>query len=377
MSVHQTLAIKILVSIFRRIRLKSGPAKLPGDLSRVAVACTGGVGDILLCTPAIRAIKETYPQCRLTAIVNYKRTDMLRFNPWIDELLPFRKNPFHYAKILRRLKAEPPEAVLLFSTNDPYMYALSALACPGGLVGYQGKNPLAFLLGESIAFDDRLHVIRNNLNLVSRIGARTEDMEMNLSLGKAVEGAAEKFLNRSDGTRYRIGFQLGSREAVRCWAVSRYAELGNRLMRELDAHIILLGSPKEKTLVNELNQAFNGRAVPAITDLLTAGEIIRNLDALVTPNTGPMHMAFALQCPTVALFGSSHPKNYGYLGSSARHVIIHEPPFDGPYVKLSRGYEDLMDRISPDEVFDATVELLTAHPKGMGKQQGPRGETLS
>ncbi|MFQ5715757.1 MAG: glycosyltransferase family 9 protein [Nitrospinales bacterium] len=367
MSVRQTLTVKLLVSIFRRIRLRSGPAKLPRNLSRVAVACTGGVGDILLCTPAIRAIKEIYPQCRLTAIVNYKRTDMLRFNPWIDELLPFRKSPFHCAKILRRLKAEPPEVVLLFSTNDPYMYALSALACPGGLVGYQGKNPLAFLLGKSIAFEDRFHVIRNNLNLVSMIGARTENMEMNLRLGKEVEGAADFFLNRSDETRYRVGFQLGSGFVKKCWPISKYAELGNRLMDRLNARIVLLASPREKTLANELNQALNGRAVPAITDLLTAGEIIRNLDLLVTPDTGPMHMAFALQCPTVALFGPSHPKNYGYLGSSARHVIIHKPPFDGPYVKLSRGYEDLMDRISPDEVFDAAVELLTTHPKNKGK----------
>ncbi|MFQ5672955.1 MAG: glycosyltransferase family 9 protein, partial [Nitrospinales bacterium] len=198
---------KLLAFIFRQVRPPGRVAALPATVSRVTVVCTGGVGDVLLSTPAIRAIKESHPRCRLTAVVHHKRIDMLKFNPYVDELLPLKKSLFYYAKIHRRLKAEPPDVVFLFHANDPYIYCLASLACPGGLVGFQSPNPFSFLLGRVFEFDGALHAIENNLKLVALIGARTGDLSMNLFPGDGGGQAAERFFNKA---RYAVGFQLGS-----------------------------------------------------------------------------------------------------------------------------------------------------------------------
>jgi len=367
-----SLIAKVLAFIFRRARPPGRPAALPAAVSRVAVVCTGGVGDVLLATPAIRAIKQTHPRCRVTAVVHHKRIDMLRFNPYVDELLPLKKSLFHYAGIHKRLKAEPPDIVFLFHANDPYIYCLAALACPGGLVGFQSPNPFSFLLDRAFAFDGGLHAIENNLKLVSLIGARTGDLSMDFSPGDGNRQAAERFFNQA---RYAVGFQLGSGFAVKCWPIAKYAELANRLLVRLDVRIILLASPKEKPLAEELNRLLAGRAVAAVTDLPTAAEVIRRLDVLVTPDTGPMHMAIALKCPIVALTGPTHPKNFGSLDNATKHVKIHRAASDEPYVKLADDAQGLMRQISPDEVYEAVLSLLEVAPPGRKPAPGAEGRT--
>ncbi|MEC7641058.1 MAG: glycosyltransferase family 9 protein [Nitrospinota bacterium] len=325
-------------------------------MARVAVVCTGGVGDILLTTPAIRAIKETFPQCRLTAIVHHKRMDMMKFNPHVDERLPLKKSLFYYLKIVHRLKADPPDVIFLFHTNDLYVYALASQGCPGNLIGYSSPNPLSFLLGKAIEFDDRLHIIENNLRMVSVIGAQTNDLTMNFLPGDDARVTANPFFHHA---KYTVGFQLGSGFVGRRWPIAKYAELGQRLLEQLDVQILLLASPAEKPLANELHSALQEKTVPAVTDLLTAGEIISRLDVLVTPDTGPMHIAIALKCPTVALSGPTNPKNFGSLdGDSTKHIKIHKVASKEPYVKLSGDFSGLMDQISSDEVYEAVLSIL-------------------
>ncbi|MFQ5445104.1 MAG: glycosyltransferase family 9 protein, partial [Nitrospinales bacterium] len=264
----------------------------------------------------------------------------------------------HYVKIFRTLKAQPPDVIFLFHVNDPFVYCLAYLVCPGNLIGFKSDNPFSFLLSTTIAQDDHKHMILNYLNLTARIGAQTDNLKMNFELDPGVISSGRKFFSSPEIFPYTVGFQLGSGDKRRCWPKDHYVKLGLRMLNELQARIILLGSPKEKDLVREINTALNGRAVEGITDLLTAAGIIQNLDLLVTPDTGPMHMALALNTPTVALYGPSHPKNFGPLDNSGKNIVIHKAPIDQPYVKLSGDFPEVMDQISPEEVFQAARTLL-------------------
>ena len=347
---------KVLVFIFRRFRPQKPAFELPNKVTRVAVVCTGGVGDILLTTPAIRAIRETYPRCWVTAIAHHKRTDMLKFNPHVDDIFHLKKSLFRYIKIYKCLKSEPPDVIFLFHSNDFYVYCLASLICPANLIGFKSQNLFSFLLGKTLEFDESLHVIKNNLKMVALIGARTENLEMTFSPGDKVRTTASQYFNKA---QFTIGFQLGSQFVGRCWPIFKYAELGSRLLDSLNVCIILLASPKEKPLADELYIALKRNAVPAITDLLTAGEIIRRLDVLITPDTGPMHMAIALKCPTVTLSGPTNPKNFGSLDSDiTKHIKIHRAASKESYVKLSGDFTELMGQISSDEVFNAVRSIL-------------------
>lgn len=363
---HQTLFIKILVPLFRWLQSRRKKKEPPKPISHVVVTCTGGIGDILLCTPAIRSIKETFPKARLTAIVHHRKKDLFRFNPHIDQVLELKKSFIHYVRIIRSLNAQPPDSVFIFHINDPFVYCLAYWVCPGNLIGFKSSNPFNFLLNTTVDQEDQKHMIQNYLNLTARIGAKTEDLSRYLKLDPKVICAGEKFFASPETFQNTIGFQLGSGDKRKCWPKEHYVKLGTRLMEELGARVILLGSPKEKELVREINIALKGRAVEAVTDLLTAAGIIRNLNLLITPDTGPMHIAFALNCPTVALCGPSHPKNFGPLDDSGRNIVIHKAPVDEPYVKLSGDFPEVMDQITPGEVFQAARTLLEKNVREAG-----------
>jgi ADP-heptose:LPS heptosyltransferase len=139
-----------------------------------------------------------------------------------------------------------------------------------------------------------------------------------------------------------------------------YATLGRRLIQESGARLIVLGSPKERPLVKQLCGALNGAAVAAVTGLETAAAIINGLDVLVTPDTGPMHMAFALRRPAVALFGPTNPVNFGPLADPEKHRVLHKAALDRPMIKLAGDPVDRIGLITPGEVYGAAINLLAA-----------------
>tara|TARA_B100000686_G_scaffold339893_1_gene414711 strand:+ start:5083 stop:6174 length:1092 start_codon:yes stop_codon:yes gene_type:complete len=356
----QILLFKILTTIFKRLKKRSITNNFSSNkISKVLVVCTGGVGDILMCTPAIRAVKETFPDSHLTALVHLRKKALLEFNTSIDDLMPIKKNLYYYTTLYKALKKkDPPDAVFLFHTNEPFVYCLTYLVYPGKLAGYRSDNPFDFLLERSIEFNKKLHVIENNLKMVSLIGAHTNNKKMDFILEKMKKDRVENFFPIHSDTRPVIGFQIGSGALGRCWPIQKYAELGNRLIKELGANIILLGSQKERCLVKKLNRLLEKPAKPAIVSLHAAGNIICKLDALVTPNTGPMHIAFALDCPSVVLSGPTNPKNFGPLETNVKHCYIHKSVKEEPYVKLSGDHSLTMNRIKTEEVFDALLGIL-------------------
>ena len=360
----------ILVPFYKYLRSKSHRDKsLFDDISKVAVVCTGGVGDILMCTPAIRSIKETFPSCELTALIHQRKIALLEFNSNIDKILPIKKRFSFYLSIYNFFMGKrKPEVVFFFHTNEPLMYCLMYLICPRGLIGFSSDSPFDFLLERKFDFESESHVILNNLKIVSVIGAFTDDKRMNLYLSGDDRIISRKYLGSCGKNRPIIGFQLGSAVMGRCWPIPKYAELGIRLFKELDAKIVLLGSSKEKSLVELLNRSLSNLAVPAIVDLSVAGEIIRSIDVLVTPNTGPMHMAFALNCPSVVLSGPTNPKNFGPLETEVKHCYLHKPPDEKNYVKLSGDHTFLLDKIDSGDVYDAII-LLLKEPRTKFKQE--------
>ena len=85
---------------------------------------------------------------------------------------------------------------------------------------------------------------------------------------------------------------------------------------------------------------------------------IDQLDAFVTPDTGPMHMALALSRPTVALFGPTNPKNFGPLTNKAQCIVLHKVTLDRPAIKIQGDLVDRMGKITVDEVYQAVIKLL-------------------
>ncbi|MEM7395610.1 MAG: glycosyltransferase family 9 protein [Verrucomicrobiota bacterium] len=159
----------------------------------------------------------------------------------------------------------------------------------------------------------------------------------------------------------RIGFVPASRWAAKDWRPERFIELAGRLRRDLHASIVLIGGPAEKNICARIEKAAPDAVINYCgrTNLLEMGGLMKELDLVVTVDSGPMHVAAAVGTPVVAIFGPTDPRRTGPYGD--RHRIIQSEDLKN-HPDLARTFKDKdwagKWDVPVDEVYEAVVETL-------------------
>jgi ADP-heptose:LPS heptosyltransferase len=172
------------------------------------------------------------------------------------------------------------------------------------------------------------------------------------------------------GTNQRplIGLHVAGGRASKQWHVDRFAAAARAVARAWGGTIVLTGASADRPLVDLARRALGG--VPFVDasgalDLPTLAALLAELDLFITSDTGPMHLAAAMDTPIVALFGPADPRRYGPLAGQARVVRVDLWCSPCGRVRLPpercRGHvPDCMDGISVNMVVAAANELLEA-----------------
>jgi ADP-heptose:LPS heptosyltransferase len=157
-----------------------------------------------------------------------------------------------------------------------------------------------------------------------------------------------------------IGIHAAARDATRQWALERFAAVAVELLRRHGGTIVLLGDAEERNrgemLIEEVNRA--GLNLAGRTSLVELGAVIARLSALVTNDTGPAHIAYAVGTPTVTIFGSADPKRYGPLQAVPFRIQVHEVPCRPcGYTECPIGYKCL-EGVTVEQVVEAAEEVM-------------------
>jgi ADP-heptose:LPS heptosyltransferase len=167
-------------------------------------------------------------------------------------------------------------------------------------------------------------------------------------------------------SRPLVGVHASGGRLSKQWHLDRFAAVARRLAAERGATIVLTGSPSDRSMVDEVAAALGGvtmiRADGAL-DLPSLAALLDQLDVFITSDTGPMHLAAAMQTAVVALFGPSDPKRYGPRAAVERIVRVDLPCSPCGQVRLPpvrcRGHvPDCMDGIGVDVVVARALEIL-------------------
>ena len=179
------------------------------------------------------------------------------------------------------------------------------------------------LLDLALDFEANAHTSDNALTLVrAAIGARSEDTPpASLDIPGERRDEASCLLEPL-GRRPRIGIHVSGGREVKQWPETRFREVAAHLVRNRDAAIVFTGTPSDRAQIAIVRDALPPERVLDLsgTDLLTAAAVIAQLDLFVTGDTGPMHLARAVETPIVAIFGPSDPRRYGPRG--VRDTIV-------------------------------------------------------
>lgn len=339
-------------------------------LRKIAIFRALYLGDLLLAVPALRAIRAAFPSAEITLIgLPWAASFVQRFSHYIDRFVEFVGYPG-----IDEIVIDPQRIQHFLTEQRNYAYDLViqmhgdgqvsdhfALSLAGQVtVGYYKKRPPAGLtLGEPYP-EDEPEVLRN-LGLAKLLGCRNLDPKLEFPLFDNDRGEAAKLLRRLPrANRPWIGLHTGAKSPARRWPVEYFARVAEHFAQRFDAQIILTGSSVDSSTVQALAERMTAQPLNVVgqTSLGGLAALISELDLFISNDTGPAHLADAVNTPSVTIFGPTDPRRWAALDST-RHPIARQPVACSPC-----SYEECpidhrcMHRLRPAMVIAVAEELL-------------------
>jgi ADP-heptose:LPS heptosyltransferase len=329
------------------------------------------LGDLAILVPFLKNLRWSYPEARISLLVNAGLASFLEGQGMVDEFIPVRVpwaqhfsrwkkyNPFsgHWISFARTLLGVRKQQFnWAFSgrmdVRDNFLLWLSGAA---RRIGY-GLGGAGFLLTDRVAPDlSRPHRTDIWLHLLDDLGEPTNRDLGGFQLNETELVTARSFL-RERGIpedAFLIGVHPGARIAIRRWGDERFAEVAQHVLRESDAHILWFSDPGNPSVAPPLE-----RCHPVSLEFRSFLAVLSRCRLLICNDSGPMHLANLLAVPVVAVFGSTNPVWFGPRGAQDRIVIRPEfwcrPCFD--YCIFDEPY--CLRTITPGQVIGSVREAI-------------------
>jgi len=338
----------------------------PGSVKNILVVSSTAIGDTLLSTPAIRAVRKKYPHAQIIALFNRENIELFSNNPNIDGALPYYGGYKRFNATVKALEKYAFDLALIFHGNEPQATPMCYLAGARFIMKLPNNSVYNFLLSNRepvITWAEMGHGILGRLKTAELAGCAPDGFEMELVTELADEEKALEFLRErgvSDDTLL-IGFQPGASTVSRQWFPERFMRLGKDL---LDGHpgarIVITGSLGEARLAKKIADGIGSDAIVAAGELplRQVPPLLKRLGVFVTGDTGPMHIAITVGTPVVALYAVADSEKTGPLFDKHRHRIIQKTRTCEPCVSKKCEYQKCMEAISVEEVEEAVNEVL-------------------
>lgn len=308
------------------------------------------MGDVLMTTPAFKALKESFPGTKLTLLSSKSGAAIARFIPEIDEVLtadfPWEKtNEIITSKeilaLIQLFKEKKFDRAIIFtafSQNSLVAALICYLAEIPKRLAYSTQKPYALLTDWVVDKEPRegvKHEVERQLALVERIGAKTSDTHLSLHIPEDAKKTILKILTDHQVSPLRpfIIIHPGARSIKRQYSPSGFAEIAVAL-HELGYQIIVTGSKDEKELAKLISE-YTEHKVISLTGKLSLAEfiaLISRSSLLISNNTGPVHIAAAVGTPVVDLYALTNPQHtpwqvpaavlYFEVAKELRHEVV-------------------------------------------------------
>lgn len=335
------------------------------------------VGDAVMATPTLRALRQLYPDAHITALIRREIRPIIDACPWLDRIVCVRKRQKGSSKAgrnstiplaARLAKAEFDTAVLL--PNSFRTALLVRMAKIKRRVGYD-RDGRGFLL------TDRLLARRGNdgfvpvpardyyLGIANYLGAVDSDPALKLFTRPEDEQRATQLLESAgvtDPQRPLVLINPGANYGdAKMWYPDRFAEVADRCVRQHNAYVAVTGAPKERKIIDSVVEAAKEPMIDLTKlgiDLTLLKSIVARSRLMVTNDTGPRHIAVAMNVPVVTVFGPTDPIWSEIDFELERKVSV--DVFCGPCQKKRCPLDHrCMTLVSPDMVFQRAEELLS------------------
>ncbi|HEY0818753.1 MAG TPA: glycosyltransferase family 9 protein, partial [Rhizobacter sp.] len=294
----------------------------------ILVVRLDNLGDVLMSTPAIRAMKSHAPGVRITLLGSRSGAAVAKHIPLIDETVvhdaPWVKGPAGDEaaehRLIAELRSRAFDAAVIFTVCTQSALPAALLCRLAGIplrLAHCRENPYALLtdwVPDTDVCQDRMrHEVRRQLDLVSAVGLQTSDERLVFVCGPGEADTMRRKLAAvgGDPARPLVVLHPGATAASRRYPPERFGQVAEQIVRESDCQVVFSGGPDELDLVARARAQMRAPSL-SLAGQLTLGELaalIGEAKALVCNNSGPAHMAAALGTPVVVLYALTNPQH--------------------------------------------------------------------
>jgi ADP-heptose:LPS heptosyltransferase len=296
--------------------------------SRVLVIQFKRIGDVLLSTPVIGAIKDALPEIHLGFLTESESRPILENNPGLDDLIVWdgkkRNNPVYYAKRMLELRRNGFDMVIDLQGSFRSSL-LSLLIGAKSRIGFDYRFRKTFY-NQVVKRDHRpKYGPAFKLDILSPLGISSQEIRPELVLTRESSSWAERFLHNRHFNRqhFKVALSPVSRRPYKRWPLEYFSELCRHLTTQYQAKVILFWGPGEKSVVEELaHSADSGAIVSEPTNsLLEAAALLEQCDVLIGNDNAHQHLATAVGIPTFTIYGPSDSVSWTYPDNKNHRFI--------------------------------------------------------
>lgn len=337
---------------------------------KILIARLDRIGDVVLSTPVIKALRDAYPDSHIAMMVRPYAREIVEGNPYLNEVIIYDKDGDHKGiagnyKFIQELKEKKFDiAVILHPTNRTHL-ALSLAGIPER-IGYDKKA--GFLLTRRIPHTKQFgmkHEIDYTLGILKYVGIEPSTRALYMPTSSASERKIEDIFkeNRVKDSEIIVVISPGASCASKRWGVESFADVANGLIERYVARIIIIAGSVDKYFGDRLASLITAGCInlSGKTGIGDIASLLKRASLFISNDSGPVHIGCAVGIPVIAIFGRSDrglsPERWGPSGSRDR-ALHKSVGCDICYAHNCKVGFKCLDSIKPEEVLEAAEKIL-------------------
>ncbi|MBU1087229.1 MAG: lipopolysaccharide heptosyltransferase II [Candidatus Omnitrophica bacterium] len=333
------------------------------EKKRILIIKFGALGDVILISAALKAIREKFPDAYLSLLVKNEFKSIVQRCPYLDNLIVLKKKGWLYMlKQVKLIKKKDFDLSLDFQNNN-LSHLISFAAGIKQRFGYRNKK-LGFLLNKSTVFTKPdCDPVTHQFKMLEKLDIhQPSDKKLEIWIAERDKEYIDLFLkdNWLNKNQPLIGINpfASQRWVSKSWVVENYAKLADMLSNKYHARIVFTGTANDKIKNKQIIALTSCKPINAAgkTSIMELAAIIERCSVFISVDSAPLHISAAVNTPFVALFGPTDPTRH--LPYSKKFALICKNLECSPCYRAKCFRKSCMLDITVDEVFEAACKLL-------------------
>lgn len=335
---------------------------------RILFLKLGALGDCVLSTPSLRAIKEGFPKSSVTVFTTQRCYPVFKNLPYVDDVIIHSRRikegifqeVWRSASLIRKLNYD----MSVDLQNNIRTHLISFLALIPLRYGHD-NGKFSFLLNRRVPrLKGDIAAVEHQFEVLKLLGLDPKKRDLEMRVSKEDELYASRLLKEAwlgpEEKLIGINVAASRRWVTKNWPIENMAQLIGGIAETLGARSILLGSKDDAELASRLCRLAKGKPINYVgrTSITQLKALIEKLDCVLAMDTAVLHLAAASSVPFVALFGPTDPRRHAPPANNGGAIVIRKNITCSPCYKDTCKTIECMKKISVEEVFDAIRSTL-------------------